>query len=381
MPPRRSSLDPHAPEARRDEAAARPPRRERFRPVALGVAIAAIGMLVRPSYALAAEIVHVVAKGQTLKGIAKRYRTQVDALRAVNNLKPGERIHPGLVLVIPEKGKEGEAAKKAAELRAEDERQRDKERGAKTGARGLSKEAPDKPSAHPARGTAEVAFAAKPKRPGRVRFVRGTEHVDVQLLSRHGRLVPAALATVGKMLRFYPTGAKIPIDPRLATLIGMVSDHFGGRPLHVVSGFRPYSPRQYTPHSNHNVGRAFDFSVDGVPNTVVRDFCRTIHAAGVGYYPNSSFVHLDVRTEKAYWIDYSHAGEAPRYSSPVEQAAADESASEVDDTGSAQPAAGSHGTLHPTEQAGESSKGNLGTPDDPSDSAVKRGADDPPRAP
>ena len=81
--------------------------------------------------------------------------------------------------------------------------------------------------------------------------------------------------------------------------MAQVSDHFGGRPLHVVSGFRPYSPVQYTPHSNHNAGRAMDFSVEGVPNTAVRDFCRTFRNAGVGYYPNSTFVHLDVRTGKS----------------------------------------------------------------------------------
>ncbi len=73
-----------------------------------------------------------------------------------------------------------------------------------------------------------------------------------------------------------------------------------------------------------------DFSVEGVPNTVVRDFCRTFRNAGVGYYPNSSFVHLDVRTGKAYWIDYSHPGEAPHYDSPSGQGTADEAAVDVE---------------------------------------------------
>ncbi len=132
------------------------------------------------------------------------------------------------------------------------------------------------------------------------------------------------------MLRFYPTGARLPMDPRLVALVGQVSDHFAGRTLHVVSGFRPYTPAQYTRHSNHNVGRAMDFSVEGIPNTVLRDFCRTFRNAGVGYYPNSSFVHLDVRTAKAYWIDYSHPGEAPHYDSPGGQRSADESAADVE---------------------------------------------------
>jgi len=56
-----------------------------------------------PVYASATEIVHVVGKGQTLGRIAKRYRVSVDALREANGLGVGQRIHPGLSLVIPEK--------------------------------------------------------------------------------------------------------------------------------------------------------------------------------------------------------------------------------------------------------------------------------------
>ena len=58
-------------------------------------------------------------------------------------------------------------------------------------------------------------------------------------------------------------------------------------------------------------GLACDFRVVGVKNTELRDYLR--HAfkhVGVGYYPNSSFVHLDVRQgASAFWIDYSGPGE------------------------------------------------------------------------
>jgi len=43
---------------------------------------------------------------------------------------------------------------------------------------------------------------------------------------------------------------------------------------------------------------------------------RTFDKVGVGYYPNSSFVHLDVRKDhSAFWIDYSGPGERAMYSS------------------------------------------------------------------
>ena len=54
-------------------------------------------------------------------------------------------------------------------------------------------------------------------------------------------------------------------------------------------------------------GLACDFRVVGVGNTQLRDYLRqTFKKVGVGYYPNSSFVHLDVRKDQsAFWIDYS----------------------------------------------------------------------------
>ena len=94
-----------------------------------------------------------------------------------------------------------------------------------------------------------------------------------------------------------------------------------------MSGYRAYSPTQYTPHSNHNYGKALDFRVRGVKNETLRDFCRTLRAAGCGYYPNSSFVHLDVRDAKAYWVDSSRPGEPPKYDKAGVEA--DEGASDV----------------------------------------------------
>ena len=326
--------------------------RWRWRVLALAIAAAAT---LTPTYVSAAEVVHVVAKGQTLGRIAKRYHTTVDTLREVNDLRPGQRIHPGLALVIPEKGKEREAIKKAAAIRARsadgatkrgdkaDKADKAEPKGKNKGKGARADQGSDKEAS--AKG-----FARKAKRPGFVRIVRGTESFEAQLLTRHGRLVPAALPGVTRLLRFFPTNSRTPVDPRLATLLGMVSDHFGGRTIQVVSGFRPYSPSQYTRHSNHNVGRAVDFSIEGVPNTVVRDFCRTFRNAGVGYYPNSSFVHLDVRVGKVYWVDYSRPGEAPRYNSQKAQQTADEAAQDVEH--------GSKETPEGTPQAPDTTNGN-----------------------
>lgn len=282
------------------------------------VVLFAVIAAIWPVYAEASEVVHVVVKGQTLGAIARRYRISVADLQEVNGLRKGQRIKPGLALVIPEKGKLAEAKKAVAKREAAAEAAR---KAAEAKKKGPTKAA-GKTKAEP--------YAATPKRPGFVRLVRGSEHFDKQLISRRGRLVPSALPGLSRMMKHVPSDSKTNIDPRLATLIGMVSDHFGGRPIHIVSGYRPYTPTQFTKDSNHNHGRALDFNIPGVPNTVVRDFCRTFRNAGVGYYPNSSFVHLDVRATKFFWIDYSRPGEAPKYDSPTSRASADESTGDVD---------------------------------------------------
>jgi uncharacterized protein YcbK (DUF882 family) len=78
----------------------------------------------------------------------------------------------------------------------------------------------------------------------------------------------------------------------------------------VVSGFREKS---HAKQSHHKKGEALDFSIDGVPNWALRDYLRTLDHTGVGYYPNSSFVHVDVRARGAYWVDLSRPGAPPRY--------------------------------------------------------------------
>ncbi|WP_437753130.1 DUF882 domain-containing protein [Sorangium sp. So ce1389] len=305
---------------------------------ALAALAAAFVLLAASGAAVADDGQHTVYAGQTLGKIAKRYRITVDALREANGLKPGQRIHPGLVLVIPERGKPGGrsapgASNRAASLRDGPERSRGasggsaKERSAETRPLGKGSMKRD-PKPDPRSMPPSKRYVQRPKRPGWVRLVRGAERLDLQLLTSKGRLVPKALPKLSRLMRASPT-ASIPIDPRLATLIGMVSDHFGGRTIRVVSGYRPYSPTQYTPHSNHNFGRAVDFMVEGVPNTVVRDFCRGFRNAGVGYYPNSTFVHLDVRSDKVYWVDYSRPGEPPRYEGARGSVGADEAARDV----------------------------------------------------
>jgi hypothetical protein len=108
------------------------------------------------------------------------------------------------------------------------------------------------------------------------------------------------------------------IDTRLVEQLERTALHFAkdGEPAHVVlvSGYRPKSAGSY-----HSSGRALDFRLDGVPNADLVAFCKTLPDTGCGYYPNSVFVHMDVRPSGSghvAWVDTSHPGESPRYVSP-----------------------------------------------------------------
>ncbi|HLM74712.1 MAG TPA: DUF882 domain-containing protein [Polyangiaceae bacterium] len=101
------------------------------------------------------------------------------------------------------------------------------------------------------------------------------------------------------------------VDAGLLKRIDAIARRFPDRPISVVSGYRPQSRG-----SLHQTARAIDLRVAGVPHDELVAFCKTLPDTGCGYYPNSSFVHVDVRlpgTGGVSWIDASGPGEAPRY--------------------------------------------------------------------
>jgi hypothetical protein len=58
-------------------------------------------------------------------------------------------------------------------------------------------------------------------------------------------------------------------------------------------------------HSNHGKGRAIDMVVPGVADEEVARFVREMGFVGVGVYPTSQFVHVDIRPRSYFWVDFS----------------------------------------------------------------------------
>ena len=130
------------------------------------------------------------------------------------------------------------------------------------------------------------------------------EELKVNIYNRDGSYNTDALKQLSHLLRCKRTDTEIPIEPRLFTILSHVYDHFGERRIEVTSGYR--NQRKTT--SNHYRGSASGIMVNGVPPKVLRAFVESLDAGGigVGIYPASGFVHVDVRPPPSYrWIDYS----------------------------------------------------------------------------
>jgi uncharacterized protein YcbK (DUF882 family) len=93
-----------------------------------------------------------------------------------------------------------------------------------------------------------------------------------------------------------------PIDTRVLDLVYRIQVHFSVPEIRVVSGYRVPKPGS---HSNHGRGRAVDLIVPGTADEDVASFVRELGFVGVGVYPLSQFVHVDVRTRSYFWVDFS----------------------------------------------------------------------------
>jgi LysM repeat protein len=244
--------------------------------------------------------IHTVYAGQRLASIAKRYQVTLEALCFANDLSQYEPIKPGQKLVIPEKDDvDGRMARRArADLLGEPSAKLD--------------------PAEEATGKGGRKYFRVPKVRGYVTLIGYSQSWKGHIV-RRGKVQTAALTRISELLG--AEGSER-VPPRLLELLSQVSDTFGGRPIRVVSGFREFS---YVAESRHKTGHAIDFSIPGVPNSAVRDYLRTFKNVGVGYYPNSSFVHFDVRGHNSYWIDYAGPGQPPRltpngpFTKPIDQ--------------------------------------------------------------
>jgi uncharacterized protein YcbK (DUF882 family) len=127
------------------------------------------------------------------------------------------------------------------------------------------------------------------------------ETLEIPAASDDGGFAAGDLDRVAHLLRA-ATGDEHPVDPRTLGLVLRIERHFNVPELRVVSGYRVPKPGS---RSNHGKGRAIDLVVPGVADEDVARFARDVGFVGVGIYPTSQFVHVDIRPRSYFWVDYS----------------------------------------------------------------------------
>jgi uncharacterized protein YcbK (DUF882 family) len=160
-------------------------------------------------------------------------------------------------------------------------------------------------------GMPALAKAAQPAPAERTLRLYNT-HTGESLRSvfwAEGQFIPDALKDINKLLRDHRNDKIAEMDPKLILLLNDVSDKFGdNQVLHIISGYRsPESnaklaaaSNSVAKHSMHMDGKAIDIRMPGKNLAQLHKAAMAMKAGGVGYYPDSQFVHMDTGRVR-YW--------------------------------------------------------------------------------
>jgi len=125
----------------------------------------------------------------------------------------------------------------------------------------------------------------------------------------NGSYDPAVLERLNWFLRDWRNNDRTRMDPRLFDVVWEAYRTAGAsQPIVIVSAYR--SPQTnamlrrrsqgVAEHSQHILGRAMDTTMPGMPMERIREIGMRLQHGGVGWYPSSNFVHLDVGSVRAW---------------------------------------------------------------------------------
>jgi uncharacterized protein YcbK (DUF882 family) len=133
------------------------------------------------------------------------------------------------------------------------------------------------------------------------------------------KYVPEAIAKLNYFLRDHRTNDVSHYDPKEFDLLHAVMAKLG-KPngvIDIVCGYRTPWSNEFlrsrsastgvAKNSQHMQAKAIDIRVPGVTTSRLRDIALSLHGGGVGYYPVSQFVHVDVGPVRQW--SFGRAGE------------------------------------------------------------------------
>ncbi len=138
------------------------------------------------------------------------------------------------------------------------------------------------------------------------------ERIDI-VYRRGEAYIPEALAKLDFFLRDHRTGDVRHFDPRLYDILSDLTASVGrpGGEIDIVCGYRTSSTneslRAHTTgvarNSLHIQAEAVDLRMSGIDTLKLRKAALALARGGVGYYPHSDFIHLDVGRVRQWCFD------------------------------------------------------------------------------
>lgn len=118
-----------------------------------------------------------------------------------------------------------------------------------------------------------------------------------------GNYISGALDEINHILRDHRTGEVTPVDANLLDLLySLRSELDTAKPFQIISGYRSETSNEHlrqnttgvAKKSLHTLGQAIDINLPGIDLSTLQKVAMHQKKGGVGFYPESNFVHLDV---------------------------------------------------------------------------------------
>ena len=129
------------------------------------------------------------------------------------------------------------------------------------------------------------------------------ERLDV-VYRRGDSYIPEALGSLDRFLRDHRTGEVHHYDPHVFDLLSDLTASVGrtGAEIQIICGYRTSWSNEYlrtrtagvAKDSLHMRAEAIDIRLPGITLAKFRDAALALRRGGVGFYPDSGFIHVDV---------------------------------------------------------------------------------------
>jgi uncharacterized protein YcbK (DUF882 family) len=164
------------------------------------------------------------------------------------------------------------------------------------------------------RNVASVSTSSDENQDHRLELFNTHTNERIDIIYRRGdQYIPGALAKLDYFLRDHNTNDVRHFDPRLYDILADLTASIGrpGAEIDIVCGYRTPSTNEslrahttgVAKNSLHIQAEAIDLRVPGFNTLKLRKAALALQRGGVGYYPHSDFIHVDVGRVRQWCFD------------------------------------------------------------------------------